>query len=40
MSSPPRKEEFDDLLKVSGSPREATAVLHDQVVWTHRIYVL
>jgi len=36
----PRKEEFDDLLTVSGSPREMTAVLHDQVVWTHRMYIL
>lgn len=34
----PRKEEFDDLLKVSGSPREMIAALHDQFGHTGFMY--
>lgn len=33
-----RKEEFDDLLKLSGSPREMTAALHDQFGHTGFMY--
>lgn len=35
---PNGKEEFDDLLKVSGSPREMTAALHDQFGHTGFMY--